>query len=280
MQLCQLAVTAGLALTLLPVASHGVTNPEHQACDAWFSARSLRDPAAFHAPQPSIGCFDGRIAMDTVPPLLDWLAKQEPAGTALVIRSPGGDVKAGLPIGRRVLAARIKVYARDLCASSCANYVFMLGREPEALPDSLVVYHGGISPEFIIEAAGIVKDHLRNAEPQFADREVKKATGELEQLLLEQRKLYADAGLQVSFLERFDLISFDAIAEKNCTPTAAAKPASYVALTSQQYQQVGVRASGDIIEDVEHIQRLVNRLGKTDTGICLAPAELFEREAK
>jgi hypothetical protein len=100
----------------------------------------------------------------------------------------------------------------------------------------------------------------------------------MEQQLLEQRKLYADAGLQVSFLER--LISFDAIAEKNCTPQAAAKPVGFVALTSQQYQQVGVRASGGIIEDVEHIQRLVDRLGKIDTGICLAPAELFEQAAK
>jgi hypothetical protein len=276
MHIRELVLTAGLALIWLPAASHGVADPPPQACDAWFNARSMRDSGAFHIPQPGTGCFDGKIALDTVAPLLDWLAREAPAGTALVIRSPGGDVKAGLSIGRRVLAARIKVYARDLCASSCANYVFMLGREPEALPDTLILYHGGVSQPLITEAAEMIKDQLGSARPQIVDREVARMTSEMEQQLLQQRNLYGDAGLQVSFLERFGLVSFDATGEKNCTPQAAAKPAGFVALTRQQYRQVGVRASGDIIEDVERIHRLVVQSGKKDVGVCLAQPELFE----
>jgi hypothetical protein len=60
----------------------------------------------------------------------------------LVIKSSGGDVEAGIELGRWVFQNKINVIVSGYCFSSCANYVFTAGSRKIIRPDSLVAWHG------------------------------------------------------------------------------------------------------------------------------------------
>lgn len=60
----------------------------------------------------------------------------------ILIGSQGGDVYAGLAIGYLIHAQQLDVEVLDLCASSCANYLFPAGRKKILNKHSIVMYHG------------------------------------------------------------------------------------------------------------------------------------------
>lgn len=60
----------------------------------------------------------------------------------LVIKSSGGDVEAGIELGRWVFKNKIIVIVTGYCFSSCANYVFTAGSRKIIQPGSLVAWHG------------------------------------------------------------------------------------------------------------------------------------------
>jgi hypothetical protein len=256
-----------------PVTADGSNDP--RACEAWFGARAERAPAAFYSPRSNIGCFDGKLAPETTQELLSWLDGLSPHLSALSIRSGGGDVKSGLAIGKQILRTQTKVYARDLCASSCANYIFMVGRESEALPNTLILYHGGVSPKRIAEIPDGIRAALGTTSP-LVNRETQRLTGELEQQLSDQRALYAAAGLQPSFLERFDLISWNLIPADQCTPNAVSKTSQFIFLTPRQYSAMGAHPAGDLLADIDRAHELLAATGRETVGLCVAPNVLFD----
>lgn len=60
----------------------------------------------------------------------------------LVIKSSGGEVEAGIELGRWVFQNKIIVIISGYCFSSCANYVFTAGSRKIIQPGSLVAWHG------------------------------------------------------------------------------------------------------------------------------------------
>ena len=60
----------------------------------------------------------------------------------LLITSSGGDVQAGIELGRWVYAQQIDVVVEDYCLSSCANYVFPAARYKTIKPGAVVAWHG------------------------------------------------------------------------------------------------------------------------------------------
>ena len=67
------------------------------------------------------------------------------------IESQGGDAEAGMRLGDALLARGLDVeVVGSLCASSCANYVFVSGRRKSIAPGARVVWHGSpLRPESI-----------------------------------------------------------------------------------------------------------------------------------
>lgn len=62
--------------------------------------------------------------------------------TKIIIGSGGGDAYAGLAIGYLIHEQQLDVEVLDLCASSCANYLFPAGRKKILKKHSIVMYHG------------------------------------------------------------------------------------------------------------------------------------------
>lgn len=65
--------------------------------------------------------------------------------TVLSIRSKGGPVKAGIPLGRWVRERGLDIKVMEYCMSSCANYVFPAARRKVVSNFAVIGYHGGPS---------------------------------------------------------------------------------------------------------------------------------------
>ena len=61
----------------------------------------------------------------------------------LSIRSPGGEVNAGMDLGSWVRAHKLDVRVMEFCLSSCANYVFPAGIKKIVSNFAMIGYHGG-----------------------------------------------------------------------------------------------------------------------------------------
>ena len=61
----------------------------------------------------------------------------------VAVRSAGGPVASWLAAAEQLAGNVDIVLVDEACFSSCANYIIPLGRAVVALPDSLVVWHGG-----------------------------------------------------------------------------------------------------------------------------------------
>jgi hypothetical protein len=83
--------------------------------------------------------YSGEI---TAEGLRDLIELDDGSATTLMIRSPGGDVRAGMIFGDWVDARGLDVVVVDYCVSSCANYVFMAGKRKLVLPGGVVAWHG------------------------------------------------------------------------------------------------------------------------------------------
>lgn len=60
----------------------------------------------------------------------------------LVISSNGGEIGAGMDLGRWVKHNKLDVEVKGACASSCANYVFPAANTKYLRKDSILMWHG------------------------------------------------------------------------------------------------------------------------------------------
>jgi hypothetical protein len=66
-----------------------------------------------------------------------------PSYPYVVVRSSGGAVQTWLSLAE-ILGGRVEnILVDKLCMSSCANYIFPIGRKKHVSPTSLTVWHGG-----------------------------------------------------------------------------------------------------------------------------------------
>ncbi len=77
----------------------------------------------------------------------------------LIITSSGGEVAAGIELGRWVFKNNIVVIVSGYCFSSCANYVFIAGRKKIIQPGSLVAWHGNYHH---LQATGLWRDNIKS----------------------------------------------------------------------------------------------------------------------
>lgn len=127
------------------------------------------------------------------------LLEASPQVRELVVHSGGGDVVAGMDLGDLVHARGLDVrVSGGLCMSSCANYVFTAGRRKTIEPGSLVVWHGSMLQEGLLEQfdPAAVTHHTGRRltwwERRMAMRAVRR---DYERVLRRQNAFYARIGV-------------------------------------------------------------------------------------
>jgi hypothetical protein len=68
-----------------------------------------------------------------------------------VIGSLGGELRPALAIAHEIERLGADVVVGDVCASSCAQFLFMAGRNKYVLSNGKLLFHGGPVPESQIE---------------------------------------------------------------------------------------------------------------------------------
>lgn len=127
--------------------------------------------------------FSGPISRESVNSLInDW-----PSGARrLVITSQGGDINAGIALGRFLIARQVEVMVRDYCLSACAHFVFAPASRKLVEKHALVGFHGTATARELLLA--------NSGRPELAKKYA---------LLAEQeQRFYDDVGISRSLLIR------------------------------------------------------------------------------
>jgi len=85
------------------------------------------------------------------------------------VSSGGGDVRAAIEIGLLLRDLGAHVVVRDLCLSSCANYLFSLAASKSVEPGAILGFHGGVGDGALSESALMLLPsglRLQLAQPQ------------------------------------------------------------------------------------------------------------------
>lgn len=85
--------------------------------------------------------FEGRIGSVSAHVLLNTL---KPDVKELIIYSPGGDASYAAVIGSYINEHQIAIVVDGLCASACANYVFLASPKKTLLTGSVLGFHGSL----------------------------------------------------------------------------------------------------------------------------------------
>jgi ATP-dependent protease ClpP protease subunit len=121
----------------------------------------------------------------------------------VVVNSGGGDVIPALRMAEVIRARKLRVVVDGACVSSCANYLFVAGLRQEVRPNSVVLWHGGVTREAIVEMASAVRAMVSSA---GAPREavaanVQRIEQEMGAAMTDQRRLYGAVGLDPGLVE-------------------------------------------------------------------------------
>ena len=85
------------------------------------------------------------------------------------LSSGGGDVRAAIELGLLLRDLGAHLVVRDLCLSSCANYLFSLAASKSVEPGALLGFHGGVGDGALSESALMLLPsglRLQLAQPQ------------------------------------------------------------------------------------------------------------------
>lgn len=121
--------------------------PEARAIEACRSAwKDQPDEVQTISPDPDVVCYRREIQDDSAEIFVDRLSRMPPDRPVyIVLHSGGGEVKSGIDMANAILDRQATTIVDGVCASSCANYVFVAGKKRIVNEASLLLYHGGIT---------------------------------------------------------------------------------------------------------------------------------------
>jgi hypothetical protein len=88
----------------------------------------------------SLICIDGHIDGDMERKFIDNFSSYY---SKIVVNSTGGSARSSLVIGRKILESNMTVIVSNMCASSCANYIFLAGHKKYVSKGAVLIWHGG-----------------------------------------------------------------------------------------------------------------------------------------
>lgn len=95
----------------------------------------------------SDGCieYQGLITSEANDGVFELYQEASPKPTAIVIESHGGAAGAAMQLGMWMVDHELDVKVDTYCYSSCANYVFLAGRNKFLAPHASIMWHGGVT---------------------------------------------------------------------------------------------------------------------------------------
>lgn len=156
--------------------------PAVKNCSTWFKERSYGKlspgvdiPMAFYAPEKSQICIDGNFGGDTSKEVIEQIKKSSTQNNVtLVIRSLGGDINPAIEISEEIQRGNFTIVVHEICASSCANYIFIAGKKRVVLPEGLLLFHGGASLDLLDKIAVQINQYFKDDKEGY-EREVEKS---------------------------------------------------------------------------------------------------------
>ena len=149
-----------------------------------------------------VAILDGPILLTEVKDFLAEAKTKAQSVSLLRVRSRGGDVLGGLLLARWMTDQAVDIEVQEVCASSCANYLFPAARHKRILADALLIWHGGAHQRSFQEFAHAHEEALVRAalgQPLPGDAlALAKGSTRYEQLRLQQsmeRALFDELGV-------------------------------------------------------------------------------------
>jgi hypothetical protein len=206
-----------------PVASPAQEAAVMQACLDWLKPLDIEAPLSIKRVEGGL-CLNGHIQTNDDKPVLAQLGTFDKAAPlVVVVRSSGGVTDAALAMGDALLDRPVTVVADALCASSCANYLITAGHRRIVRPNTLLLYHGGVT----LDGLAQILPQLR----AFAAKEPKMNLGEtfLEQYegaakdIDRQEAFLVKAGISSTLFQWMNLVQHMTPAEfsKHCPPDSS-----------------------------------------------------------
>lgn len=214
----------GLLVVALQV---GLGHEPAPSCVTDFSESDAHTMGVYRGDDGAI-CFDAPLNEGSVNALLAHLDTPDDAAL-VVVRSRGGDAFHASRLAEPVSAYRAVFHFYDLCASSCANYLFLPADGRVLHPGTRVLFHGGIAPEIIASMPDLIAEQLASAGADDATiaREQARLADHMTAGLERQRAMMDRLGLSYAYLEDHAGLAASA-AQEDCigdgdiqfTPTA------------------------------------------------------------
>lgn len=147
---------------------------------AFISCEQLKEGAALSSTRddrlPNVLCIRGATtrSLETQVSNQITLAQQHPINARIdyvVISGPGGEIGSAMSMAEKLDDLHPTVVVGDICASSCAQFLFLAGNRKVVLKEGILAFHGGpLGEEQIrsITADEPSRRHLMREQSKFA----------------------------------------------------------------------------------------------------------------
>lgn len=202
-------VGAAFALLLIPsciAATPGTDNAVAAACQGQVRSRKATTGPQVKIVKRGVICFGGDIDKESADSLISAIKTVPSAHSVeLVVQgSDGGDLASGLDVAETLSERKNTVIANGVCASSCANYLWLMADHRVITKRGLLMFHGGATlallPDIYAQIEKLAKSH-----PDInADKFKKKERIKMINWVHRQDRLLTKAGVNPRFFELFN----------------------------------------------------------------------------
>lgn len=278
----RLLVIAFLCVGAGSAQAHDALDPV-ETCRAWIDQRSWR--AHEEAPETRVlsdrtACYDGMIERGSLDALHEWIGRTERAdgeSPTLVIRSGGGDAEVALGLAEKLQNRNARVFISEICASSCANFLYAGIRLRHVFDGALILFHGGYSGKSRASVMKELEDFLAGphgvlVEDHDANRNA--ARHAFDAAAVRQDALFRRIGVDPAIVHGVDAIDFAEIDDRRCGGTSTL-PRRFVYFDMAQMERLGIAPVTGLPETrPTHVNAAIAALDASFVA-CSAPEDVL-----
>jgi len=166
----------------------------------------------------------------------------------VVVTSLGGDVKYGIYIGKDIFDRKLDVIVRDYCLSSCANYIFLAGKNKIIENNSIIGFHG---TSFSVPGGEEIKKIILDSKGEFIK------TKNILQIKNQKKFQYESYTDNISDLEFFEKLAVKKNILFDFSGTLNIEEEKYE--NKPPYDDVVIWPSSELLKKCYHIKNIDDR---------------------